>query len=543
MLFGLTCDFIQRDGICMVLDEPDGLSMGKLNKVQTRMMLGTMIPNHLRLYVKEIDLRVTLEYAVTGKKMLSNLLKSERLSMNAFFGLLLQIAQGMEEGRLYMLDPEKYALHEDYIFIDGSLQTGKVYLAYIPLDKPVLTAKPGERLRSLIMVLMASITELKGNGVQRLLQYCGEEGFSSGGLKGLLAELLTVGGEPIKVKPVQPDERINLVPAISVKELIAPERAVHEKNHESPKTGWTSGYPSFQSVKDDSRAKQLDKEEAEPDRSKTSGSRIYVALGCLLGDALLWKFLYLSHPNSPALVICGGVSVVLAVLTGMVWSGTLRWGGRSARSAGSEEAEIRAVMSGLHSEVNGHNLGWPSFHTTSSEATPKLNLESNTASRSSSLGRPASFLGEEALDIHQRLPKAAEEIAISIPVPAAPTALLSREKSPAKVLGSGKSLEVPYLERCDEAEKEGPREKIELNRPSFIIGRSTEVAQYIESSEGASRVHAEISKSTAGYLLKDLDSRNGTFFQGEPMIPYKEYPLAEGDVFTIVKGCYTFRAG
>ncbi|MNI68783.1 FHA domain protein [compost metagenome] len=55
-------------------------------------------------------------------------------------------------------------------------------------------------------------------------------------------------------------------------------------------------------------------------------------------------------------------------------------------------------------------------------------------------------------------------------------------------------------------------------------------------------MHAEILKSGGGYILKDLDSRNGTLFQGEAMIPYKEYPLTEGAVFTIVKGCYTFRS-
>jgi pSer/pThr/pTyr-binding forkhead associated (FHA) protein len=65
----------------------------------------------------------------------------------------------------------------------------------------------------------------------------------------------------------------------------------------------------------------------------------------------------------------------------------------------------------------------------------------------------------------------------------------------------------------------------------------------VERSEGASRVHAEISKSPGGYVLKDLDSRNGTIFQGEAMIPYKEYPLSEGNVFKIVKGSYTFHMG
>ncbi|MNE98049.1 FHA domain protein [compost metagenome] len=67
------------------------------------------------------------------------------------------------------------------------------------------------------------------------------------------------------------------------------------------------------------------------------------------------------------------------------------------------------------------------------------------------------------------------------------------------------------------------------------------MAQYVEKSEGASRVHAEISRGPAGYIIKDLDSRNGTLYQGNPMIPYKEYPLTEGSVFTIIKGSYTFR--
>lgn len=97
---------------------------------------------------------------------------------------------------------------------------------------------------------------------------------------------------------------------------------------------------------------------------------------------------------------------------------------------------------------------------------------------------------------------------------------------------------MPYLERTEEGSDR--REKIELNRTSFIIGRSPEVAQYMESSEGASRVHAEIFRSGGGYVLKDLDSRNGTRFRGEVMVPYKEYPLTDGDAFTIIKGNYTF---
>ncbi|MNH31829.1 FHA domain protein [compost metagenome] len=137
--------------------------------------------------------------------------------------------------------------------------------------------------------------------------------------------------------------------------------------------------------------------------------------------------------------------------------------------------------------------------------------------------------------------KAAAEIKHQ-PAAEAATALLTRSAAPGTEREkAGQARAAPYLERI-EADEGDIRERIELNRASFIIGRSPEVAQYVEKSEGASRVHAEISRGPAGYILKDLDSRNGTLYQGAPMIPYKEYPLAEGSVFTIVKSCYTFRS-
>lgn len=176
-MFGLERDFVQQDGITMLLGKPEGLAAGELNMVQARMLMNTGIPHHLRLLLREIDLQVTLEYTVSRRKMLGALLKSERLSMLEFFGLLLQIAAGMEEGRLYMLRAEQYALHEDYIFIEGPLNSGKVFLTYLPLQHTESAVSPGKSLRSLIMVFMAAIHELSGDGMQRLLQYCGEEAF------------------------------------------------------------------------------------------------------------------------------------------------------------------------------------------------------------------------------------------------------------------------------------------------------------------------------------------------------------------------------
>ncbi|MDH6675780.1 pSer/pThr/pTyr-binding forkhead associated (FHA) protein, partial [Paenibacillus sp. LBL] len=50
---------------------------------------------------------------------------------------------------------------------------------------------------------------------------------------------------------------------------------------------------------------------------------------------------------------------------------------------------------------------------------------------------------------------------------------------------------------------------------------------------GTSRAHVELSREGGEYVLKDLGSRNGTILKGESMVPYKEYPLKEGDTFVI----------
>ncbi|ULO06466.1 FHA domain-containing protein [Paenibacillus sp. 19GGS1-52] len=541
MLFGLNRDFMQQDGIFMTLGKHDSLRADKLNMVQARMLMNSSIPHHLRLLLKEMDLDITLEYAVSRKKMLSHLLKSEKLSMTTFFGLLLQIARGMEDGRLFMLRAEQYALHEDYIFIEGSLQNGKVYLTYIPLENTESSVRPGEGFRSLIMVLLMSITELVGNGVQRILQYCGEDGFTPAGFRELVAELMTEGDSVLSltnpstvveqaVAGKLPHERVS---ELSVQEAAAPVRkaSIHDEGSQASArhnpTPWISGYPSL-GIKEEQRPINSTGDEADF-KQQSSSSRTYIVLACLLGDALIWKFLYLNSTKLLWLVVCGVVTLILAALSGLVWSGRIRLGvSEDEEDMEEEPADIGRNMIRKELVRNSSRNPVTSVHPA---ASPIIARESPKLSNNVESPQIDSFGASKKESI---------PYGVKAPIPIAATALLPQEQVPNK----GHEIErmkrnVPYLERCD-AENGEAMEKIELNRTSFIIGRSAEVSQYVEISEGASRVHAEISRSPEGYILKDLDSKNGTFFQGEAMIPYKEYPLTEGAAFMIVKGKYTF---
>lgn len=513
---------MQQDGIHMMLSEPDGMPVSKLNMVQARMLMNTDIPHHLRLLLREIDMKVTLEYAVSRKKMLSHLLKSEKLEMTSFFSVLLQIAQGMEDGRLYMLRAEQYAVHEDYIFIEGSLQKGKVFLTYIPLQCNEAVPRLGESFKSLIMVLMASITELTGSGVQRLLQYCSEEDFTPGGLKGLLSELLTERG------PVTSERRVHdEVKALHMNEVVAPQREIERQedkvlNTQTKPAPWLSSYPSLR-MKEEEMTPDIPEDDKLTD-SQSSSSRTYIILGCLLGDALLWKFLYFDSPKPLWLTVCGIATIILAVLSWMVWNGKLVLGGNEKEDDLDERSEDTKW------NANRRELEWNFGRNPVTTSRPAAKPPKVVQQYPDPIAGAPSMRYEAKVEEHR---------SIKEPEPIAPTTLLSREEPPEQrnnYTNAGRSI--PYLRRSGEGEEEP--EKIELDRASFIIGRSADVAQYVERSEGASRVHAEISRSQGGYVLKDLDSRNGTLYQGEAMIPYKEYPLTEGTVFKIVKGSYTF---
>ncbi|WP_054939260.1 DUF6382 domain-containing protein [Paenibacillus ihuae] len=550
-MFGLNRDFVQLDGISMQLGSPDGLSAAELNMVQARMLMNTGIPHHLRLLLREVDLQVTLEYPVSRRKMLSHLLKSERLGMADFFGLLLQITRGIEEGRLYMLRAEQYALHEDYIFVDGSLSSGKVYLTYIPLQSERLQAPPGESMKSLIMVLMASVTELSGSGVQRLLQYCGSEEFTMAGLKTLLAELLTDG-----IPVTRPSGNTDSAPAgflssgakapaaetmikqnpqvIAAVEPVVPRRwSFTQPQVEAASAGqieapWSNSLPKLR-LKEE--LDSLGPEDTVNDGNLPSSYRTYAALGAVLVDALLWKFLYLDQPLMIWLIVCLTATLILGILCWLVWSERLTFGRNKVEADNEEVPEPEVGRGDKHRQSrNPKELEWDFGRNPLAPVRPLAPIRTER--------EPAVPDYPDIEDMRHRTAVEGRHQ----PAPEAATALLTRsDASGTEREKAERARTAPYLERI-QTDEDDIRERIELNRASFIIGRSPEVAQYVERSEGASRVHAEISRGPAGYILKDLDSRNGTLYQGAPMIPYKEYPLTEGSVFTIVKGCYTFRS-
>ncbi|WP_152400390.1 DUF6382 domain-containing protein [Paenibacillus cellulositrophicus] len=695
-LESLTRDFIQRDGTFMVIGPAEGYRPDELNNIELSMISASRIARFLPLRLKEMDLRVTLQYDITGKKMLSHMLRGERLSMPDYYGLLCQVAGTLEESKSYMLQPDKYVLDEDYIFIDGSLHSGTLYFTYVPLEEPFQDKPLRIRLKELVTRLMATVQELKGNGVQRLLQFTGGEDFSVSGFKKLLLELLTAeeddghgyadhpgGGQPLEGyrNHFQQADRQGLpggsrVPGKGIREAedsaagsVAPfhkartnaraaegdrPRSVPLKQEDRPGLERDS-FPGVGGLQEafDHWNRNPDRDDVlyandEREANGKSGGKIYIALGCLLCAAVIWRMIYMPKPTTSSLLISILLTILLGAAAWLSWSGKLKlgrsaqqvlegeipdfgsgeidddrhsasrkriprfqveqltgWFGKGSRRKdcddddhGTDDVEpdwkwkfsqdLLAASTGIELKGGGQRTSetsWPSYSAVGSN-NKGLGLGSGVGigqegrdgredredreDREGREGRETPADREHYSDIRQRLwshleathaagvERAAnehagsdgsaghdfrlkEEQAMSGTGRSNATVLLS---APVDGAAGGKSHRSgsPGYYLIREGEQGRPSERIELKLPHFVIGRSEEVAQYVESSTGTSRAHVELARSEdGGYLIKDLGSRNGTKLHGELMVPYKEYPLKDGDTFTIISGVYTFK--
>jgi hypothetical protein len=61
-----------------------------------------------------------------------------------------------------------------------------------------------------------------------------------------------------------------------------------------------------------------------------------------------------------------------------------------------------------------------------------------------------------------------------------------------------------------------PRRQWPLQRAVIVIGRDADCEVVIDDRQ-ASRHHARIAQTEDGYVLEDLDSKNGTFLNGQPL--------------------------
>jgi hypothetical protein len=113
-----------------------------------------------------------------------------------------------------------------------------------------------------------------------------------------------------------------------------------------------------------------------------------------------------------------------------------------------------------------------------------------------------------------------------IPIPSVRPEVISRYTVPLnsrQEKGAEASLLVRHADR---------EEEVRIHRTPFLIGRDPQTADWMCDDARLSRLHAEIKRSINGYVVRDLGSRNGTYVNGERIVPYTDVHLRPDDEIT-----------
>ncbi|MFE6075428.1 DUF6382 domain-containing protein [Paenibacillus sp. NPDC057886] len=633
-MYGLTRDFIRNGGSFMVLEKEEGLRMDELSRVQMGMLSSNQIPRLLPIHIREVDRNVTLQYDISGYKMLPQMLKSGKIKLRVLYGLLFQLADTFTECRQYMLDSRKLQIQEEYIFINGSLELGELGLVYIPIVDAVEVDPTPQQFRELVIRLMAHVQELQGEGIQRVLQLCDSEQWDIRQLRELLLELYADEqsgsgqasfmssrgssgstdsklGIPFSAIPEQGNDPFsNRSGQDQYRQLDRNGEAGHQlKSDHQPRVSTAeenkplnkpfSGFSgrrspiefSLQSkgVTNSSQRQTFDSlqdDDMEKDEKQGSSKTTYIILGCMIAMALVWRFIYMEQPGQTQMILSAALSAGLLGIAGWVWvtkgkfrnsksnllrkkmpneeytDGELQEGSSNKRSAlfglgrgkgkqkESEEEMFqeswRWNASEISPEGNAYAQGYTSQQNSGDMQSAQSEGEHSFESRSSVAGNSRFqnlHIPSEASDepfVQHNVEAVAATSELVRHHAAADATVNLQSVAGGSITGAGPVAPSFYLERRSATGDKN--ERMDVRGASFVIGRSADMVQWVDSATGVSRAHVELSRNKSGYVIKDLGSVNGTIFKGNVLAPYKEYPLEDGDTFMLAESVYTYRS-
>ncbi|WP_058829182.1 DUF6382 domain-containing protein [Paenibacillus polymyxa] len=584
-MFGLSRDFARNGGTFMILNKEGGLKTDDLNSVQTRMMTGNRIPGLLELRIKEVDFQIELHYDISGQRMLSQVWKGGNVSISDFYRILFEVVDALHRSPQYMLNIRQFILHEDYIFISSSGTRENISLTYVPLCSVQYTQQTGSFFKQMVIRLMTRVAHLQGESIQRILDLCDRYEFEFGALKELLLQGMATGEQSISGQ-AEGRSFVHSSHTIQDNDTDRGGRTYGQEHRET--------LQEIQELKRVNRLKQsakseenvevgadneMENEEVEP---KLQKYKTYIALGCLLASAIVWRYIYLDHPEMVPLLISIVLTLVLVAVAYICWTGKLErnrasshfyseavpvldseWlGGASPAQRKNDRYQVDKLtgfVAGRHhhdkQSSDSSDQGKESWRWTFPDSESK-SMESRTTEDRGKVStnydlhehsRKGAIRGNELddSDTSEAYYKSLSGV----------TELLNTiSKQETVLLRPDQEIPSPTVQHSPIAcldrklSGSGETERIRLQPDqfvggSFIIGRDPQLVQFVEHTDGVSRSHIELCVVTGGqsHIIKDLSSTNGTVLNGEPMVPYKEYTMKDGDTFKIAGVSYIYR--
>ncbi|QHT62784.1 FHA domain-containing protein [Paenibacillus lycopersici] len=554
----LRVDFAMKRGHEMIVDLQSGLTRDQLDGIEIQMLQGQRIPKLLPVEWIDIDGSITFRYPLQGKRMLMHRLQTQRMTMLDFYSLLLSVAEALDDCRHYMLRPDCFLLHEQYVFIGDNWDDAA--LAYVPLRNKGVVASAGEAVLAMAIRWVGDIDEPDGIGLQQVFQHLRGEHVSWEQLRVTLLALLgasqsaaaegvapigdmamgetAVSRPPLQARqPLQTDQPLQQPGRAPIQRgQMQAERSaiIHEYMPAEP--AWNRSNPTVEERERAEPAEAVDlplteiSEQAGPSRAGWM-----IGAGWVLAAAVLWRFLYLAAPTRQNMLLSAAGTLMIGAIGWIVFR---RIKDRDWESEEEEEVQDEAIdrWKGGKAWAIDDDFVPNSDALGRRAAVPAAGMADGSASAKWSQHRQRSLQEEEpgGTDSGEMLFKPlVSKAATSNDA----TVLLGQEAQ----ASAENKRPLPWLER----NTDGQTEKIRLERQHFVIGRSNEGVHYIDASSGISRAHLELAGQNGHWSAKDMGSRNGSTLNGNAMVPYKAYTLADTDKLQLAGDegpVYIFRA-
>lgn len=109
------------------------------------------------------------------------------------------------------------------------------------------------------------------------------------------------------------------------------------------------------------------------------------------------------------------------------------------------------------------------------------------------------------------------------------------DDEPTSLLSEGPQITYPYLIRKNSFDR------TDINKPVFRIGKERSYVDYFVADNNAvSRIHADIITKNNSFFVKDENSTNGTYVNGNRLSPKEEVQVFDGDIITFANEEFEF---
>lgn len=115
------------------------------------------------------------------------------------------------------------------------------------------------------------------------------------------------------------------------------------------------------------------------------------------------------------------------------------------------------------------------------------------------------------------------------------TSVLIDDDEATSLLCEGPQISYPYLIR------KSSFDRVDINKPVFRIGKERSYVDYfIQNNNAVSRIHADIISRNGEFYIKDNNSTNGTFVNGNRVQAETETQIFDGDALTFANEDFKF---